>query len=141
MTSARVEPSPEGVAGAVVDPASMSAEELTFPGSGATPVNGYLAHPATAGAHPGMIVIHEAGGLNDHVRAVAVQNGFIGAHSRRAQQLLRTPSDGDDARVTDRFGEAHEHHADRSKSNNCHGISGLPAALFQAAHHACQRIH
>jgi carboxymethylenebutenolidase len=78
MTSARVEPSPEGVAGAVVDPASLSAEELTFPGSGATPVNGYLAHPATAGAHPGMIVIHEAGGLNDHVRDVANRIASLG---------------------------------------------------------------
>ena len=78
MTSARVETSPEGVAGAVVDAASLAAEDLTFPGSEATPVNGYLARAAAPGEHPGMIVIHEAGGLNEHIRDVANRIASLG---------------------------------------------------------------
>ena len=74
----RVEVSPEGVAGAVLDATSLGAEKLTFPGSEATPVNGYLARPAAPGEHPGMIVIHEAGGLNGHIRDVADRIASLG---------------------------------------------------------------
>ena len=78
MSSVQVHPSPEGVAGAVTEPARLSAEQLTFPGSAGTPVNGYLARPAAPGAHPGMIVIHEAGGLNDHIRDVTNRIANLG---------------------------------------------------------------
>jgi carboxymethylenebutenolidase len=70
MASIEVEPSPQGVPGAVGDPTRISAESLTFPGAGGTAVNGYLARPADAASHPGMVVIHEAGGLNGHIRDV-----------------------------------------------------------------------
>jgi len=65
-----VQPSPEGVPGALTDPSSVIAEELTFTGAQGTPVNGYLARPADSepARHPAMIVIHEAGGLNEHIR-------------------------------------------------------------------------
>jgi carboxymethylenebutenolidase len=33
-------------------------------------VNGYLARPTSPGSRPGLIVIHEAGGLGDHIRDV-----------------------------------------------------------------------
>jgi carboxymethylenebutenolidase len=56
------------VPGAVLDPSTLTTEELTFPGAEGTPVNGYLARPAAPGSHPGMIVIHEAGGLAEHIR-------------------------------------------------------------------------
>ncbi len=78
MTPVPIQPSPEGVAGAVVDTASLTAEELTFPGSEATPINCYLARPAAPGTLPGMIVIHEAGGLNDHIRDVANRVASLG---------------------------------------------------------------
>jgi carboxymethylenebutenolidase len=76
-----VRPSPEGVPGAVADPSRLSAEELTFPGAGGTAVNGYLARPRAASArdlHPAMIVIHEAGGLNDHIRDVCHRFANVG---------------------------------------------------------------
>jgi carboxymethylenebutenolidase len=71
MTSVEIRPSPDGVPGAVTDPARLRAEELTFAGADGTAVNGYLVRPAAPGSHPGMIVIHEAGGLNDHIRDVS----------------------------------------------------------------------
>jgi carboxymethylenebutenolidase len=65
-----VQASPEGVPGAVTDPSRVIAEQLTFTGAHGTQVNGYLARPADShpAGHPAMIVIHEAGGLNDHIR-------------------------------------------------------------------------
>src|SRR5271154_5057781 len=71
MTQAvEVKPSPEGVPGAVTDPTRVAAEELTFAGANGDRVNGYLARPAEPdpAAHPGMIVIQEAMGVNDHIR-------------------------------------------------------------------------
>ncbi len=71
--AAEVNPSPEGVPGAVSDPTRIAAEELTFAGAQGDQVNGYLARPLDAGpASPraGVIVIHEAGGLNEHIRDV-----------------------------------------------------------------------
>jgi carboxymethylenebutenolidase len=76
----QVGPSPEGVPGAVIDPASVRAEELTYPGAAGTQVNGYLARPAGGGdgARPAMIVIHEAGGLGEHIKDVANRFANLG---------------------------------------------------------------
>jgi carboxymethylenebutenolidase len=79
-----VTPSPDGVPGAVTDPASIVGEDLTFAGAGGTEVNGYLARPAAAytkdpdPARPGMIVIHEAMGLNEHIRDVTNRFANLG---------------------------------------------------------------
>lgn len=78
MPSIEVKPSPRGVPGAVSDPTRISGEELTFPGAGETEINGYLARPADAASHPGMIVIHEAGGLGEHIRDVCNRLANIG---------------------------------------------------------------
>jgi carboxymethylenebutenolidase len=78
----QVRPSPEGVPGAVGDPTRVTGEELTFAGAGGTQVNGYLARPAdpdpAGSAHPGVIVIHEAMGLNDHIRDIANRFADLG---------------------------------------------------------------
>jgi carboxymethylenebutenolidase len=76
----QVKPSPEGVPGAVIDPAQVSAEELTYPGAAGTSVNGYLARPARGGeeARPAMVVIHEAGGLGEHIKDVANRFANLG---------------------------------------------------------------
>lgn len=71
-------PSPEGVPGAVSDTGHLTAEQLTFPGAGEDQVNGYLARPAADGSYPAMIVIHEAGGLNDHARDVCRRFANLG---------------------------------------------------------------
>src|SRR2546427_2505814 len=75
-----VRPSPSGVPGAVADPARLRAEELTFAGAEGTPVNGFLAKPAAsaASARPAMIVIHEAGGLGEHIKDVANRFANLG---------------------------------------------------------------
>jgi carboxymethylenebutenolidase len=78
-----VSPSPDGVPGAVTDPSRIAAEELTFTGAGGARVNGYLARPAAlnpaqGGRAPGMIVIHEAGGLGEHIRDVTNRFANIG---------------------------------------------------------------
>jgi carboxymethylenebutenolidase len=78
MTPAPVRRSPDGVPGAVTDPAHVRAEEITFAGAGGTQVNGYLALPAAAGPHPGIVVIHEAGGLGEHIRDVANRLANVG---------------------------------------------------------------
>jgi carboxymethylenebutenolidase len=78
MPSIEVKASPRGVPGAVGDPTRISGEELTFAGAGGTQVNGYLARPADASRHPGMIVIHEAGGLNEHIHDVVNRFANIG---------------------------------------------------------------
>jgi carboxymethylenebutenolidase len=78
MASVEVKPSPEGVPGAVTDPSRVTAEALTFPGADAVPINGYLARPSAGAPNPGIIVIHEAGGLNDHIRDVSNRFANIG---------------------------------------------------------------
>ncbi|HEY2768831.1 MAG TPA: dienelactone hydrolase family protein [Solirubrobacteraceae bacterium] len=88
MSTAPIPVSPEGVPGAVLDPSRIAAEDLTYPGAGGTAINAYLAYPAAhAGARPsahapgslpGMIVIHEAGGLGEHIRDVTRRFANIG---------------------------------------------------------------
>lgn len=76
-----VTPSPKGVPGAVTDPARVLGEDLTFPGAGGDPVNGYLAAPAESGGEhgrPGVVVIHEAGGLGEHIRDVVGRFANLG---------------------------------------------------------------
>jgi carboxymethylenebutenolidase len=78
MTVVQAKPSPEGVPGAVTDPSAVRAEELTYAGAAGDRVNGYLAVPAGAGPHPGIVVIHEAGGLGEHIRDVVNRFANIG---------------------------------------------------------------
>jgi carboxymethylenebutenolidase len=75
-----VKPSPPGVPGALTDPAAVDGQELWFPGAQGTQVNGYLASPAAtpAGGSPAIVVIHEAGGLGEHVKDVANRFANLG---------------------------------------------------------------
>ena len=78
---AEVKASPAGVPGAVTNPGGVRAEELTYPGADGTPVNGYLAAPAApagAAGRPAIIVIHEAGGLGDHIKDVTNRLASLG---------------------------------------------------------------
>jgi carboxymethylenebutenolidase len=96
MPESHVSPSPEGVPGAVTDPAKVRGENLSFAGAdggtaaeGGGQVNGYLARPADSNpansnpadsnpARPGVIVIHEAMGLNEHIRDVVNRFANLG---------------------------------------------------------------
>ncbi len=80
MSQIAVERSPHGVAGAITDPAGLIAEPVAFAGASRDRVNAYLARPSAPGVLPAMIVIHEAGGLNDHIRDVTgriAQLGYV----------------------------------------------------------------
>jgi carboxymethylenebutenolidase len=82
MTPAtEVKASPLGVPGAVTDPGRVRAEEVTYPGAEGAPVNGYLASPAVpagAGGRPAIVVIHEAGGLGEHIKDVTNRLANLG---------------------------------------------------------------
>jgi len=80
MPPVEVRPSPQGVPGAVTDPARVRAEELTFTGAEGAQVNGYLAAPASTGGgrRPAVVVIHEAGGLGEHIKDVTNRLANIG---------------------------------------------------------------
>jgi carboxymethylenebutenolidase len=77
----QVRPSPEGVPGAVTDPRAVRGENVTFAGAGGTRVNGYLATPATDAedaSRPAVVVIHEAGGLGEHITDVTNRFANLG---------------------------------------------------------------
>ena len=77
----RLRPSPEGVPGAVTDPGAVRGENVTFAGAGGTRVNGYLATPANGAedtSRPAIVVIHEAGGLGEHIRDVTNRFANLG---------------------------------------------------------------
>jgi carboxymethylenebutenolidase len=60
------------------DPAILT-HNVTYEGK-AGPVSGYLVRPMKAGQYPGLIVIHENRGLDDHVRDVArrfAKEGYV----------------------------------------------------------------
>ncbi len=78
MSETHPQASPEGVPGAVTDPSGILARDLTYPGAEGTAINAYLARPAGDGPHPAMIVIHEAGGLGEHIRDVVNRLANIG---------------------------------------------------------------
>jgi carboxymethylenebutenolidase len=78
MPSIEVKSSPPGVPGAVGDPTRIVGDELTYPGAAGTEINAYLARPADASSHAGIIVIHEAGGLGDHIRDICNRMANIG---------------------------------------------------------------
>jgi carboxymethylenebutenolidase len=69
------------VPGAVTDPRAVRGEDVTFAGGGDTRVNGYLATPATSAegaSRPAIVVIHEAGGLGEHIRDVTNRFANLG---------------------------------------------------------------
>jgi carboxymethylenebutenolidase len=73
-----MKPSPAGVPGAVTDVERLHAEALEYPGLGGDAVHAYLARPAEPGSYPAMIVIHEAGGLGDHIKDVVNRFANLG---------------------------------------------------------------
>jgi carboxymethylenebutenolidase len=52
------------------DPA-IQASKVQYDSTAATRVSAYLARPRASGSYPGVVVIHENRGLNDHIRDVA----------------------------------------------------------------------
>jgi carboxymethylenebutenolidase len=65
------------VPGAVTDPRRVHGEEIRFASGGDT-IRGYLARPSEGGRYPGIVVIHEAFGLVEHIRDIARRFANIG---------------------------------------------------------------
>jgi carboxymethylenebutenolidase len=61
----------KGVLSVAADDPAITASMVQYDSTGMTKVTAYLARPKAAGNFPGVIVIHENRGLNDHVRDVA----------------------------------------------------------------------
>ena len=102
--AAQVKPSPEGVPGGVTDPHAVRGENVTFAGAGDAPVNGYLATPATSpegASRPAIVVIHEAGGLGEHIRDVTNRFANLGYTALGVDLYTREggPPRMDDARA------------------------------------------
>jgi len=66
---------------------------VTYPGEGAT-LQGYLSRPRNGGPFPGVLLIHENRGLNDHIRDVARRLAAEGFAVLAVDQLSRQGGTG-----------------------------------------------
>ena len=60
-----------------IDDPDVTAQAVTFNGPASTML-GYVARPAAPGEYPGIVVVHEIFGLNDHIRDVARRLAKVG---------------------------------------------------------------
>jgi carboxymethylenebutenolidase len=83
--------------GAVTDPRQVHGEEIQLTSGGDT-IKGYLARPAGGGSHPGIVVIHEAFGLVEHICDLARRFANIGYNALAPDLYTRAgaPSDPND---------------------------------------------
>jgi carboxymethylenebutenolidase len=65
------------LAGQVTNPERVEERDVSFQSDG-TAINAYLARPREPGSYPGIIVIHEAWGVNDHIRDVTRRFANLG---------------------------------------------------------------
>ncbi len=68
---------PARVLSVTTDDPDVTASDIEFDGPAST-MFGYLAEPTKAGSFPGVVVIHEIFGLNDHIRDVARRLAKVG---------------------------------------------------------------
>ena len=89
------------IPGAVSDPSRVRGEAIELK-SGSDTIKGYLAQPSQSGRNPGIVVIHEAFGLVEHIRDIARRFANIGYNALAPDLYTRAggPSDpGDMATV------------------------------------------
>jgi carboxymethylenebutenolidase len=82
------------IPGAVTDPSRVRGENIEFKSGGDT-ITGYLARPSQSGNYPGIVVIHEAFGLVEHIRDIARRFANIGYNALAPDLYARKggPSD------------------------------------------------
>lgn len=85
------------IPGAVTDPSRVRGENIELKSGGDT-ITGYLARPSQSGNHPGIVVIHEAFGLVEHIRDIARRFANIGYNALAPDLYSRAggPSDPND---------------------------------------------
>lgn len=82
------------IPGAVTDPGRVHGEALRIK-SGAETIDGYLARPSRPGSNPGIVVIHEAFGMVEHIRDIARRFANLGYNALAPDLYTRKgpPSD------------------------------------------------
>ena len=85
------------IPGAVSDPSRVRGEAIEFK-SGSDTIQGYLARPAQPGRNSGIVVIHEAFGLVEHIRDIARRFANIGYNALAPDLYTRAggPANPDD---------------------------------------------
>jgi carboxymethylenebutenolidase len=85
------------IPGAVTDPSRVRGENIELKSGGAA-ITGYLARPSQSGNHSGIVVIHEAFGLVEHIRDIARRFANIGYNALAPDLYARAggPSDPSD---------------------------------------------
>ena len=85
------------IPGAVTDLSRVRGENVEFESGGDT-IKGYLAQPNESGRKPGIIIIHEAFGLVEHIRDIARRFANIGYNALAPDLYSRAggPSNPDD---------------------------------------------
>ncbi len=79
------------IPGAVTDPSRVQGEAIEFK-SGGDAIRGYLARPSQPGGNPGIVVIHEAFGLVEHIRDLARRFANIGYNAVAPDLYYRSGS-------------------------------------------------
>lgn len=77
------------IPGAVTDPGRVHGETLRIE-SGAETIAGYLARPSQPGRNPGIVVIHEAFGMVEHIRDLARRFANLGYNALAPDLYSRT---------------------------------------------------
>jgi carboxymethylenebutenolidase len=128
--------------------------EVSFSGGKGEAVDGYLAKPAQGGPHPGLIVIHEAFGLNEHIRDVARRFAAIGYVSLapdlytreqlpaepEPEEIMRAVQAQSDERAIADLRAAVEHLAEQPDANGKVGCVGFCSGGRQALMLACADV-
>jgi carboxymethylenebutenolidase len=83
------------IPGAVTDPGRVRGEAMQLK-SGTDTINGYLARPSEPTRNPGIVVIHEAFGLVEHIRDIARRFANIGYNALAPDLYTRTGSPNPD---------------------------------------------
>jgi carboxymethylenebutenolidase len=85
------------IPGAVTDQSRVRGENIELK-SGDDTITGYLARPSQSGSYPGIVVIHEAFGLVEHIRDLARRFANIGYNALAPDLYARKggPSDPND---------------------------------------------
>src|SRR5246500_5807321 len=85
------------IPGRVTALSRVRGENIEFKSGGDT-IKGYLAQPSQSGRYPGIVVIHEAFGLVEHIRDIARRFANIGYNALAPDLYARAggPSNPDD---------------------------------------------
>ena len=84
------------VAGRVEDPDQLETDDTTFERDGAT-IDAYLARPKASGARPAIVIVHEAMGVDGHIRDVTRRfaNAGFTALAPELYSRVGRPAEGD----------------------------------------------